>query len=112
MNFDLENDLPETPASLGAFAALKAKAERQHCTHIFDDPIHIRRTLIVKRSEVGANTPYGHTCSNIVEQLDSLPGYETPPWVSHPTQTLPHLINYQIQRLERLPAPAKMLEEA
>lgn len=98
------NDTQETPESLGAFAALAAKAKRQHCTHFFNDPIHIRRTLIVKRSGAGADTPYGHACSNIVEQMDNLFGYERPAWATDVRQTLPHLINYQIQRLERLSA--------
>lgn len=96
-----ETDPLDTPESLGAMAALNAKANIQGVTRFFDDPIHIRRALIVKRSEVGADTPGGHTYSNIVEGLDNLAGYETPPWVSHPTQTLPYRVNYQIKRLER-----------
>ena len=96
------DDFQETPESVGAMAALEAKAKSQGVTRFFDDPIHIRRTLIVKRSEAGADTPYGHTCSNIVEQLDGLFGYVQPDWASHPTQTLPYLINQQIKRLERL----------
>lgn len=31
-----------------------------------------RRKLIAKRNEVGANTPLGHRCSNLIEQLENL----------------------------------------
>lgn len=98
------DDFQDTPESLGAIAALEAKAKSQGATLFFDDPIHIRRTLIVKRYAAGADTPYGHTCSNIVEQLDNLFGYERPAWATDERQTLPWNINYQIQRLERLSA--------
>lgn len=30
-----------------------------------------RRELIAKRVAVGANTPIGHRCSNLIEQLDA-----------------------------------------
>jgi hypothetical protein len=96
--FDI-NNLQE---SAGAIAALTAKANFQRVPHFFDGPIHVRRTLITKRFAAGADTPYGHTCSNIVEQLDNLFSYERPAWAVDVRQTLPWQINYQIQRLERL----------
>lgn len=99
MTFDLEHDLPETPESMGAMAALEAKAKSQGAIHFFDDPIHIRRTLIVKRYAAGADTPYGHTCSNIVEQLDNLFGYQRPAWATDERQTLPWMIKQQMKRL-------------
>lgn len=95
------NNLQE---SAGAFAALNAKANFQGCPHLFDDPIHIRRVLIAKRLAAGAETPYGYTCSNIIEQLDNLFQYQRPDWATHEFQTLPGLLNRQIKRLERLSA--------
>jgi hypothetical protein len=31
-----------------------------------------RRKLIAKRNEIGADTPIGHRCSNLIEQLENL----------------------------------------
>lgn len=31
-----------------------------------------RRQLIAKRNSAGANTPIGHRCSNLIEQLENL----------------------------------------
>lgn len=95
-------DINNLQESAGAFAALNAKANFQGCPHFFDDPIHVRRALIAKREAAGADTPLGHTCSNIVEQLENLFGYVRPAWATHETQTLPYQINKQIERLERL----------
>lgn len=97
--FSDPNNLQE---SAGAFAALNAKANFQRAPHLFDDPIHIRRAVIAKRLAAGAHTPYGHTCSNIVEILDALFNYERPAWAADVRQTLPWMMNQQIKRLERL----------
>lgn len=98
MNLDLE-DIPE---SRGAMAALNAKEAAQSCTRFFDNPIDVRRALIAKRQAAGWDTPYGHTCSNIVEQLEGMFDYERPEWATDVRQTLPWLMNQQIARLERL----------
>jgi hypothetical protein len=95
MNFYLEN----TPESMGAMAALSAKADAQAVPHFLDDPIDIRRTLIAKREAAGADTPYGHTCSNIVEILDGWLNYERPAWATRECQTLAWAMNQQIKRL-------------
>lgn len=94
-----------TPESIGAMAALDTKASAQGATRFFDDPIHVRRVLIAKRQAAGAETPYGHACSNIVEILDGLFEYERPAWAKDVRQTLPWLMKQQIERLERLTAP-------
>lgn len=93
------NNLQE---SAGAFAALNAKANFQGLPHFFDDPIDIRRALIAKAKLAGWDTPIGHGCSNIIEILGNLYGYERPAWASHETQTLPWKLNRQMKRLERL----------
>lgn len=93
------NNLEE---SEGAFAALNAKANFQHRPHFFRDPIHIRRALIVKREAYGADTPIGHGCSNVIEILENLYHYERPAWATHESQTLPWLLNRQMERLARL----------
>jgi hypothetical protein len=98
------SDINYLPESAGAFAALNAKANFQRVPHFFDDPIDVRRVLIAKREEIGADTPYGHTCSNIVEILDTWLVYQPQPWATHPSQTLAGKMNYQIGRLERLSA--------
>lgn len=96
------SDINNLHESAGAFAALNAKANFQRVPHFFDDPIHIRRVLIAKRQGAGADTPYGHTCSNIIEQLDGMFSYERPAWATDVRQTLPWMMNQQIERLERL----------
>lgn len=58
-----------------------------------------RRKLIARRSRVGANTPEGHTCSNLVEQLQALQTYVRPEWAKDERQTLPWLIKQQMKRL-------------
>jgi len=94
-----------TPESMGAMAALTAKANFQGRPHLFADPIHIRRSLIAKRQEAGADTAYGHTCSNIIEILENLFDYERPAWAQDDRQALPGLMNVQIERLARLTSP-------
>lgn len=97
--FSDPNNLQE---SAGAFAALNAKANFQRCPHFFKDPIHIRRALIAKRETYGADTAIGHGCSNVIEILENLYGYERPSWATHESQTLPWLLNQQMERLARL----------
>lgn len=86
----------------GAIAALQAKADAQGAHAFFSDPIDVRRALIAKRLQDGANTPLGHTYSNIIEILDGWLAYRAQPWATHPSQTLAAKMNYQIGRLERL----------
>lgn len=95
-------DINNLPESAGAIAALNAKANFQRCPHLFNNPIDIRRALIAKREMAGAETAYGHTCSNIIEILDNLFNYERPAWAADVRQTLPWMMNQQIERLERL----------
>lgn len=65
-------DINNLQESAGAIAALTIKANFQRVPHLFSDPIHVRRQLIVKRGELGADTPRGHAASNLVEQLQNL----------------------------------------
>lgn len=57
------------------------------------------RDLIARRVIAKADTPDGHTCSNLVELLPKLPGYVRPAWASHECQTVPGLIKRQMKRL-------------
>jgi hypothetical protein len=60
----------------------------------------MRRKLIHKREKrYGANSPKGHACSNIVEQLQAMVNYVRPAWATHHTQTLPWMIQQQMKRL-------------
>jgi hypothetical protein len=52
----------------------------------------------------GANTPMGHACSNVVEQISHMANYVRPAWASHKTQTLPWMIEQQMKRIETLKA--------
>lgn len=52
----------------------------------------------------GANTPMGHACSNVVEQISHMANYVRPAWVSHPSQALPAKIQHQMNRLAELKA--------
>lgn len=63
------------------------------------------RNLIARRVRDGADSPDGHTCSNLVELLPLLPGYVRPDWASHDCQTLPWLIKQQMKRLAPRPVP-------
>lgn len=58
-----------------------------------------RRDLIAMRNRHGANTPKGHACSNVIEQLDALRTYIRPAWASHESQTLPAMMRRQMDRL-------------
>lgn len=86
----------------GALAALNAKATSQDCTNLFTNPTDIRRTLMAKGKAEGWDTPRGHTYSNMIQILETLPAYERPAWAADIRQTLPGMMNKQIERLERL----------
>jgi hypothetical protein len=102
MTFDLEDPSASTPEALGAMASLEAKAASQGAASFFADPIDIRRVLIAKRRVDGADTPIGHTYSNIIEILNTWLVHQPQAWATHPSQTLAGKLNYQIARLERL----------
>lgn len=48
----------------------------------------------------GFNTPIGHSCSNLMEMIPLLADYVRPAWATHPTQTLPWMIERQMKRME------------
>lgn len=100
MNFEPEIS---TPQSLGAMAALKAKTG---FAETLGEPIDIRRACIAKRKAAGHDTPIGHTYSNMIEILDGLFEYDRPGWATDVRQTLPYLMNKQIERLAALSAAA------
>lgn len=68
------------------------------------NPNSASRDLIVLRRKFGARTPAGRTCSNILEQMDSLKTYVRPEWATHETQTLQWCIKQQMQRLAQFAA--------
>lgn len=60
--------------------------------------------LIAMRTRYGFDSPIGHACSNLLEQIAILPTYIRPKWATHESQTLPYLIKQQIAGLARLTA--------
>lgn len=66
-----------------------------------------RRALIARRVAAGADTPEGHTCSNLVEQLEAMRTYVRPAWATDVRQTLPWMIQQQMKRLEQAMAEGK-----
>ena len=58
-----------------------------------------RRALIARRVAVGADTPDGHICFNLVEQLQAMRTYTRPAWAVDVRQTLPWMIQQQMKRL-------------
>lgn len=54
------------------------------------------------RNEVEAETPMGHVCSNLLEQIPNMATYVRPAWATHESQTLPGLIKQQMEHLGRL----------
>jgi hypothetical protein len=58
--------------------------------------------LVQVRTRHGADTPAGHSCSNINEQLLALPTYVRPSWATHPSQTLAAKMAWQADRLASL----------
>ncbi len=65
-----------------------------------------RRALIAKRDIGGADTPDGHTCSNVVEIIQALPGYVRPAWATDERQTLPWMLKQQMKRFRLRSVPA------
>lgn len=57
------------------------------------------RALIARRVAAGADSPEGHTCSNLIEQLENLQTYVRPEWAKDERQTLPWMIRQQMKRL-------------
>lgn len=62
--------------------------------------------LINAREAHGADTPAGHTFSNLVEQIKNMAGYVRPEWATHECQTLPYMMNQQMKRIEAAKAAA------
>jgi T5orf172 domain len=66
------------------------------------------RTMIVKltrlRNAHDAESPMGHTCSNLMEQITEMADYVRPAWAVDDRQTLPGLIKWQMDRLAALKA--------
>lgn len=58
--------------------------------------------LTAMRTRYGADSPIGHCCSNLLEQIAILPTYVQPEWATHEWQTLPYLVKQQIAGLARL----------
>jgi len=62
----------------------------------------MRRTLIGKRERrYGADSPKGHACSNLVEQLQNMRAYVLPAWAVDERQTLPWMMQQQMKRLSQ-----------
>jgi hypothetical protein len=59
-------------------------------------------SLLTARNHYGADTPAGHGCSNLNEQMLALPSYVRPAWATHPTQTLAARMAWQADRLAEL----------
>jgi hypothetical protein len=58
--------------------------------------------LLTARNRHGADTPVGHGCSNLNEQMLAIPSYVRPAWATHPSQTLAAKIAWQAARLAEL----------
>jgi hypothetical protein len=58
-----------------------------------------RRGMIALRAKFGADTPAGHACSNLIEQMQAMRTYVPPDWATDERQTLPYLMKQQMQRL-------------
>lgn len=58
-----------------------------------------RRALIARRLAAGADTPDGHTCSNLAEMLPGVADYVRPEWAADERQTLPWMVRQQMKRL-------------
>lgn len=59
----------------------------------------IRRLINTRAKVYGADSPGGHTCSNLVEQLENMRTYVRPEWAQDVRQTLPWMIQQQMKRL-------------
>lgn len=56
------------------------------------------------RKAHGFNSPIGHCCSNLMEQIPLMDDYVRPAWAQDRRQTVPYLIEWQMKRLEALKA--------
>lgn len=71
-----------------------------------------RRALIAKRERrYGANSPKGHACSNLVEQMQNMRTYIRPAWATDERQTLPYLMSLQMERLARRDSTDRNIDE-
>lgn len=59
----------------------------------------IRRLINARAKVYGADTPEGHTCSNLAEMLKNMETYVRPDWAKDERQTLPWMIKQQMKRL-------------
>jgi hypothetical protein len=58
-----------------------------------------RRDLHHRGSAAGWHTEDGHTCSNLIQQLEAMRTYVRPEWATDIRQTLPWMIQQQMKRL-------------
>jgi hypothetical protein len=58
------------------------------------------RDLRSIRRAHGANSPVGHACSNLIEQMEVLRTYVRPEWAKHECQTLQWMMKQQMKRIE------------
>src|SRR4051812_47723786 len=72
----------------------------QPCSQAVPNP------LLVARGVYGYDTPSGHGCSNLNEQMLARPSYVRPTWATHPTQTLGAMMAWQADRLAALSSPS------
>lgn len=91
------------PASSCQFEVNDSRTCEKSDTHLTQprsgfDLEDVRRGLIATRVIKGAESPDGHTCSNLVELLPHAVGYVAPPWATHEFQTVPGLIKRQMRR--------------
>jgi hypothetical protein len=71
-----------------------------------------RRALIAKRERrYGADSPKGHACSNLVEQIQNMRTYVRPAWATDERQTLPYLMSLQMKRLARRDSTDRNIDE-
>jgi hypothetical protein len=65
------------------------------------DMENTRRELISLRVKFGADTPAGHACSNLIEQMENMRTYVRPEWAQDERQTLPWMMKQQMMRLSK-----------
>jgi hypothetical protein len=58
-----------------------------------------RAALIIKREQIGADTPAGLNISTLVEQIENKRTYVRPPWAKDRRQTLDFQIEKSLTRL-------------
>lgn len=78
----------------------------------FEARPHLSSRILIARNHHGANSPAGHGCSNLNEQLLALPSYTVPAWATHPTQTLGARMAWQADRLADLSSPSPKGDQA